>query len=79
MVVLAGSGFVYLETSPDKATWTTINSAGNSKTVGLNIGLNETVAYNVYGEVPAGYWCRLRSVVTGGSTAAYSNGQETYY
>lgn len=76
LINLASSGRVYLEISANNSTWTSINSAGVTKTVAVGIAINETQYYNVQGEVPAGYYVRLRSVTSGGATVAFESGQE---
>lgn len=72
---------VYLEISPNNSTWTTVNAAGKTQTlsVAITLGITETNLYNLQCEVPAGYWVRLRSSVSGGGTASYNSGQETTY
>lgn len=80
---LTGGGTVFLEVSANGTTgWTTINSAGISRTlsVAISLGLNETTTLNIQGEVPAGWYARLRSATTGtGSTTAFVSGQEVIY
>lgn len=78
-VVGAGSSQVFLEISPNNSTWTTINACGQSETLGVGVSVTRTMLYNVQGDVPAGYYCRLRSVLTGGGSITYSSGQETTY
>lgn len=76
---LNSAGQVFLEISPtNTAPWTTINSAGISRTlsVSITVGLNEITYFNVQGKVPPGNYCRLRSVLSGGATTAFSSGQE---
>lgn len=81
LINLNSTGAVYLEISQDNSTWVTINSAGVTRTlsVAISVGLNETTQFNVQGVVPAGWYCRLRTVVSGGATATYTSGQETMY
>ena len=79
IVTVAGSSMIYLEISPNNSTWTTINAAGQSETLGVGVSVTKSTTSNVNGEVPAGYYCRLRSVVSGGASAAYAFGQETPY
>jgi|GEM_PF-6094654 len=71
----------FLEISANNSTWITVNGAGSTKTlaVSLSVGINETTLYNLQCEVPAGWWVRLRSVVSGGGTVAFSSGQEAQY
>jgi hypothetical protein len=76
LINLGSSGRVFLEISANNSTWTPINSAGVTKAVAVGIAINETQYYNVQGEVPIGYYVRLRSVTTGGATVAFESGQE---
>ena len=78
---LNSSGTVALQISPDNSTWTTINSAGVTKTlaVSISVGLNDTSLLNVAGEIPSGYYCRLLPTTSGGSTVTFSSGQEIIY
>ena len=75
------SGKAYLEISPDNTTWTTINSAGitQSLAVSITVGLNESVDYNLQGSFPKGWYCRIRTVVSGGSTITMTSGQEVMF
>jgi len=77
----SAAGQVFLEISANNSTWTTINSAGISRSLSIVIavGLNETAYYNVQGEVPTGYYVRLRTVTSGGATMAFVSGQEVQY
>jgi len=73
---------VYLEYSTNAgSTWNTINSAGTSRTlaVSISVGINETTYWNLVGEVPVNALVRLRSVVSGGGTAAWDSGIEVTY
>lgn len=80
---LNGAAQAYLEISADGSTnWITLNAAGISRTlsVAITLGINETSLFNIQGEVPAGYYCRIRSATTGtGSTVSFSSGQEVQY
>lgn len=76
---LASAGQVFLEISANNSTWTTINSAGVSKTLGVGIALNEVTYFNVQGEIPINYYVRLRTTASGGATIAFVSGQEVTY
>lgn len=78
---LNSSGTVALQISPDNSTWTTINSAGITRTlaVSISVGLNDTSLLNVAGEIPTGYYCRLLPTTSGGATITFSSGQEVTY
>lgn len=79
---LNSSGLVQLQISSDGSTnWTTVNSAGVTKTlsVAITIGLNETAVLNLSGEIPAGWYARLLPTISGGATASVTNGQEVTY
>lgn len=76
LVLSAGSSTVYLEISPNNTTWTTINAAGYSDAVAVAVALSKTVTNNVQGEVPAGWYVRLRAVTSGAGSAAFASGQE---
>jgi hypothetical protein len=78
---LNSSAVVYLEISADNATWLTINSAGVTRTlaVSISVGINDTSNFNIQGEVPTNYYCRLRAVLSGGGTATFMSGQEVTY
>lgn len=76
---LNSSANIDLQISTDGASnWNTINSAGVTRTlaVSISVGLNDTTRFNIQGEVPAGYFCRLASTVSGGATATFASGQE---
>jgi hypothetical protein len=78
---LNSAGSIFLEISPDGTTWTTIQSAGTAQTltVSLSLGLNTTTTYNVTGWIPLNWYCRLRTVTSGGATATLANGQEVMF
>lgn len=76
---LNSAGNIYLEISSNNSTWVIINSAGVSKTLGVGLSINETTQFNIQGEVPTGYYCRLRSVTSGGASTAFVSGQEVQY
>ena len=78
---LNSSGTVQLQISQDNTTFTTINSAGITRAlaVSISVGLNDTSLLNIAGEIPAGYYCKLTSTVSGGATVAFSSGQEVTY
>lgn len=85
LVLASGSSMAYLEISPDNGSgsstgvWTTICQGGYSDGVAIAVVLTKTNTSNVQGEVPVGYWVRIRTVVSGGGSAAYTCGQETTY
>jgi len=79
LINLASAGQVFLEISANNSTWVTINSAGLTKSVGLGLALNETQYYNVQGEVPTGYYMRLRTTSSGGGSLTFVSGQEVQY
>lgn len=79
LLVTTGSSQVYLEVSPNNSTWSTISQAGFTKGVTVAVALNDSATNNVQGNVPAGWYVRLRSVVTGGGSASFTNGQETLF
>lgn len=79
VINLAAAGQVFLEISANNSTWTTINSAGVSKTLGVGLSLNEVSYFNVQGEVPIGYYVRLRTTASGGAMLAFVSGQEVTY
>lgn len=78
---LNSSAQAFLEISADNSTWITINSAGTTRTLSaaLTLSLNETVYFNIQGEVPAGYYRRIRTITAGGGTVTLSSGQEVQY
>jgi len=72
----AGSaGTVFLESSPDNSTWTTVGQVTHSIALGVIITIAETA--QVSGYIPAGYYVRLRT--TGSATITYVTGQEMLY
>lgn len=78
-------GYVVLETSQTNSatsTWTTINQVRNGQAVSLALVL-QSVQNNVYtimGNIPAGYFMRLRSVTVSGSpTYTFIGGQEMQF
>lgn len=79
VVVLAGASQAYLEISPNNSTWTTISQSGYSDGVGVGLSLVKTTTGNIQGEVPAGYYVRIRTVTSGGGSAAFTSGQEVTY
>lgn len=76
LILSSGSSQVYLEISPNNSTWTTISQAGYSDGVAVAVSLTKTTTNNVQGIVPSGYYVRLRSIVSGGGSTTYTNGQE---
>lgn len=79
LVLSSGSSMVFLEISPNNTTWTSISQAGFSDAVAVAVALNKTSTNNVQGEVPAGWYVRLRAVTSGAGSAAYTVGQEVQY
>lgn len=79
LLLTSGSSMVYLEISSNNSTWTTINQAGYSDGVSVAVALTKTITNNVQGEIPAGYYVRLRAVTSGAGTATFTCGQETQY
>lgn len=78
-LVLSGNGMAYLEISPNNSTWTTISQTGYSDAILVGGSLNKIVVGNLQGEIPAGYYRRIRTSVAGGGTITYTCGQETIY
>jgi len=76
LVTLNGTSNVYLEISPNNTTWTTISQAGYSDGVAVAVAITKTQTNNIQGYIPANYYYRIRSVVTGGGSATFANGQE---
>jgi len=76
LVVLNGTSNVYLEISPNNTTWTTISQAGFSDGVAVAVAITKSQTNNIQGYIPANYYYRIRSVVTGGGSATFANGQE---
>lgn len=65
------SGSVFLEISPDGSTgWVTIGKAGTSLSGVVSTVIN---TYMMPGEVPAGYYYRLRTSSTGTNGATYNS------
>lgn len=79
LILSSGSSMVYLEISPNNSTWTSISQAGFSDAVAVAVALNKTSTNNVQGEIPAGFYVRLRAVTSGAGSAAYTVGQEVQY
>lgn len=80
LVLTSGSSQVFLEISPTgTGSWTAISQAGYSDGVAVAVALTKSTTSNVQGEVPAGYYARLRTVVSGGGSAAFTCGQEVQY
>jgi len=76
LLLASGSSQVFLEVSPNNSTWTTISQAGYSDGVAVAVALTKTTTNNVQGMIPAGNYVRLRSVVSGGGSTTFTNGQE---
>lgn len=77
--LLAGqSGTVFLESSPNNSTWTTMFS-GNNQNAGV-LGLSQTNTVTLVGMIPTGYWVRLRTTNTLGTpTFTFRFGNETLF
>jgi hypothetical protein len=75
------SGQAFLEISANNSTWTEINRAGNTSTltVAITVSVGATNSYNLQGDVPAGYYRRIRTTTSGGGAVAYNSGQEVSY
>lgn len=79
-------GYIVLETaatnSSTSSDWTEVGRSTNGQNIGLAIALSstQTTGTQICGEVPAGYYIRLRSVNTSGvPTFTYTSGIETIY
>lgn len=79
LLLSSGSSMVFLEISPNNSTWTSISQAGFSDAVAVAVALNKTSTNNVQGEVPSGWYVRLRAVTSGAGSAAFTVGQEVQY
>lgn len=85
LVLGSGSTTAFLEISPNNSTWTEINRAGYSKTLAVAVSAGDATTNNLVGEVPAGWWCRIRTAGTGGGLTSsvpnitYNSGQEVQY
>lgn len=80
------SGYVALEISPTNSStagdWVEIgrSPSGQSNTLVIGITLNQTGGGQLGGIIPAGYYCKLRSVnVSGTPTYTYNSGQEVLF
>lgn len=79
LILASGASTVYLETSANGTTgWQTISSAGYSESLGVGVSVNKSVISNIQGVIPPGYYARIRSVVTGGGSVTYNQGQERF-
>jgi hypothetical protein len=80
---LNGTAQAFLEISADGSTgWITLNGAGIARTlsVAITLGLNESAIYNIQAEIPAAFYCRIRTSTAGtGSTVTFTSGQEVQY
>lgn len=81
---LAGGqdGVVFLETSPNNSTWTTIDQGHNQNSVSLAIALTtvQNVTIHLGGMIPPAYWVRIRtSQATGTPSFAFRFGNETLF
>lgn len=79
LLVSTGSSMAYLEISPNNSTWTTVSQGGVSRSLAVAVSLNDLLVTNLQCDVPAGWYVRIRSVVSGGGTATYTCGQEVQY
>lgn len=81
LLLTSGSSQVYLEISPSNASgsWIEISRAGYSDGVAVAVAITKTTSNNVQGEVPAGWYVRLRSVTSGAGSAIFTSGQEVQY
>lgn len=70
---------LYLETSPNGSTWTTVSNALSRSAVGgvVAFAITDRKELVVSGFVPANYQVRLRSATSGTASVAYVLGQET--
>lgn len=76
LLLATGSSQAFLEISPNNSTWTTISQTGYGDGVAVAIVLNKTTTGNLQGIVPAGWYVRIRSVVSGAGSTTFLNGQE---
>lgn len=77
-LITGQTGTAFLEVSANGSTgWAELARFTNGNTGALTVGLNltQTVAGNLVGTIPAGYYARIRT--TGTATATYRSGQET--
>lgn len=79
LVVTSGSSMAYLEISPNNSTWTTVCQGGLSRSLAVGVALNDSSVTNLQAELPAGWYVRVRSVVSGGGSASFTCGQEVQY
>lgn len=81
----ASAGEVLLEVSPTNtstSTWTVLNRIKNSQTISLAIALNsvQDLTFTMIGNVPAGYYVRVRSNnISGTPTYSFITGEETQF
>lgn len=81
----SSAGEVFLEVSPTNtstSTWTVVNRVKNSQTVTLALILNsvQDITYTIVGNIPAGYYSRLRSNnISGTPTYTFVTGQEMQF
>lgn len=81
----SAAGEILLETSPTNtstSTWTVVNRVKNSQTISLAVALNsvQDITYSLMGNVPSGYYVRLRSInVSGTPTYTFVTGQEMQF
>lgn len=79
LLVASGGSTVFLETSANGTTaWQTISSAGYNESLGVGVSVNKSIISNVQGVIPAGYSVRIRSVIVGGGSVTYNQGQERF-
>jgi len=73
-LITVGGANVFFEISPNNTTWSTVEKCGET-----SISLLNTKSYNIGGEIPAGWYARIRGAATGGGTIAIPFGQEIIY
>lgn len=78
----AASSIVVLEMAPTNSAtagdWQELARTGNSQTITLALVLQsvQPTSNQICGFVPAGYYAKLRSILSGTSSATYNSGQE---
>lgn len=79
----ASTATVVLEVAPTNSAtpgdWKEVGRLSNSQTITLAVALQsvQVLGGNITGYVPAGYYAKLRSTVTGTGSTSYITGQET--
>lgn len=81
LLLTSGSSQVFLEISPTNTSgsWVSISQAGYADGVSVAVAITKSNTNNVQGEVPAGWFVRLRSVTSGAGNATFTSGQEVQY